>query len=109
VLKVKMDVQTRWNFTLDMLSQLISLHCPIDEFILFLNFAARKKEFKGIKTVLPCIAGEKWAVPALESTSHGSQHTSHGKQSIIQQQHRIFLGPPKMCIGIFIISSSYSF
>jgi hAT family C-terminal dimerisation region len=57
-----MDVCTQWNSTLDMLSQLIMLQRPIDEFLLFYNSAAGKKEFKGIKTVLPCISDEKWAV-----------------------------------------------
>jgi hypothetical protein len=38
------------------------LQHPINEFLLFYNSAAGKKEFKGIKSVLPCITDEKWAV-----------------------------------------------
>jgi hypothetical protein len=49
VLKVKMDVCTQQNSTLDMLSQLIVLQRPIDEFLLFYNSGAGKRSSRASK------------------------------------------------------------
>lgn len=61
-LKVKMDVRTRWNSTLDMLMRMVQLMEPINDFLSFYNSAAGKKEFKGTNTKLAPITDEKWAI-----------------------------------------------
>ena len=45
-LKVKLDVRTRWNSTLEMLMRTVQLMEPINEFLTFYNSAAGNREFK---------------------------------------------------------------
>ena len=61
-LKVKLDIRTRWNSTLDMLMRMVQLTEPINDFLSFYNSAAGKKEFKGTNTKLVPITDEKWAI-----------------------------------------------
>lgn len=61
-LKVKLDVRTRWNSTLDMLIRTIQLMGPINNFLSFYNSAEGKKEYKGTKMKLKLMTDEKWAI-----------------------------------------------
>lgn len=61
-LKVKLDVRTRWNSTLEMLTRTIQLMGPINDFLAFYNSAAGKREYKGTKMKLKTMTDEKWAI-----------------------------------------------
>ena len=61
VLRVKLDVRTRWNLTYHMLERIIKVIEPLHQFLAYFASPLGRQEFRGSKA-LPDISYEKWAL-----------------------------------------------
>jgi len=61
ILRVSMDVRTRWNSTYKMLKRALDLKDPITKFLRFYKSPTGRREFSGSKTKLDDIDDRDWA------------------------------------------------
>jgi len=62
LLQVSLDVRTRWNSTLKMVTRTLELKETINKFLKFYKSPLGKQEFKGAKRKLDAIEEKEWAI-----------------------------------------------
>ena len=62
VLRVPLDVRTRWNSTYRMLERALELMVPINTFMCFYKSPNGKRQFAALKSKLTAIEEREWAI-----------------------------------------------